>query len=269
MSKELFVFDHDGTWTDPLATHDAYTDIFEERFSNRTGLPRDAISSYFQPEREELKTHPEIYGWKNDQGFIVTSATFDTYVLNRIAAERAIVKMRESKMQGLPEPSAVSDFLKNIFYESYPQIGAIYRSDAAYVMKELIPLGKLVIVSSAKPDHVLKKLQPFLKVNEIPNDNIEVRGNAQKDLINPNWDRVPWSMKLPGLETLDVLLRRENYGSIILSLGQHPYIVVGDGGEFDLVTPHALQMKTILVTSSFTPSWEANFSRYPLTPLSR
>ena len=37
MSKELFVFDHDGTWTDPVATHYAYTDIFEEKFANRTG----------------------------------------------------------------------------------------------------------------------------------------------------------------------------------------------------------------------------------------
>lgn len=66
-------------------------------------------------------------------------------------------------------------------------------------------------------------------------------------------------MKLPGLETRDVLLRRENYGNIILSLGQSPHVVVGDGGEFDLITPYALQMNTMLITSVFTPKWEANF----------
>src|SRR3989338_276279 len=245
MSKELFVFDHDGTWTDPVATHYAYTDIFEEKFANRTGLPRDMVTRCIEPEREELITHPEIYGWENNQGFIVTPATFDTYVLNRIAAERAIAKMRQSNEQGLPDPNDVADFLSNLYYDSYYQLGAFYRSDAAYVMKELLLLRGLVIVSGSKPDHVLEKLQPFLKNNQIADDKIEVRGNAQKHLINPHWDRVPWSMQLPGLETRDVLLRRENYGNIILSLGQSPHIIVGDGGEFDLVTPYALKINTM------------------------
>lgn len=259
MAEKLFVFDHDGTLTDPVATHDAYTDIFERQFANITGLPRDVITRYIQTEREELITHPEIYGWKNDQGFIVTPATFDTYVLNRIAAERAIINMRKSNEQGLPDPNDVSEFLNHLHYNSYSRSGVFYRSDAAHAMKELLPLGKLVIISGSKPDHVLAKLQPFLRKNKISDDKIEVRGNAQKDLINPNWGKVPWSMKLPGLETRDVLLRRKNYGGIILSLGQSPYIVVGDGGEFDLITPYALQMNTMLITSVFTPKWEANF----------
>ncbi len=259
MPEKLFVFDHDGTLTDPIVTHDAYTDIFESQFRNITGLPRDVITKYIQPEREELIAHPEIYGWKNDQGFIVTPATFDTYVLNRIAAERAMVNMRKSKEHGLPEPSDVSGFLDNLENDSYAQLGAFYRQDAAHTIKEILPLGKLVIVSGSKPNHVLAKLQPFLRNNKISDDKIEVRGNAQKNLINPSWDRVPWSMKLPGLETRDILLRRKNYGSIILSLGQSPHVVVGDGGEFDLITPYVLKMNTMLITSIFTPKWEANF----------
>ncbi|KKU87412.1 MAG: hypothetical protein UY16_C0028G0001, partial [Candidatus Gottesmanbacteria bacterium GW2011_GWA2_47_9] len=226
MSKELFVFDHDGTLTDPVATHDAYTDIFENQFARATGLPREVITKYIEPERKELRTSPEIYGWENDQGFIVTPATFDTYVLNRIAAKRAIVKMREALEPNIPDQNAVSQFLGDLHYASYPQLDPFYRPDAAYTMRELLPLGKLVIVSSSKPDHLLTKLQPFLRKNNIFDDNIEVRGNAQKHLISPNWERVPWSMKLPGLDTRDVLLRRENYGSIILSLGQRPYIIV-------------------------------------------
>lgn len=191
MSEKLFVFDHDGTLTDPVATHDAYTDIFEKQFANITGLPRDVINRYIQPEREELIAHPEIYGWKNGQGFIVTPATFDTYVLNRIAAERAIANMRKTNEQGLPEPSGVSDFLDNLENGSYPQLGAFYRPDAAHAIKELLPLGKLVIVSGSKTDHVLAKLQPFLRNNKISDDKIDVRGNAQKNLINSSWNRVP------------------------------------------------------------------------------
>lgn len=191
----------------------------------------------------------------------MTPATFDTYVLNRIAAEGAIGKMRESNEQCLPDPSGIADFLSNLYHGSYHKLGAFYRPDAAYVIRELLLLGRMVIVSGSKLDHVLAKLQPFLKNNQIADDKIEVRGNAQKYIINPDWDRVPWSMQLPGLETRDILLRRENYGNIILSLGQYPHIVVGDGGEFDLATPYALQVNTMLITSIFTPPWEANFFR--------
>lgn len=67
-------------------------------------------------------------------------ATFDTYVLNRIAAERAMVNMRKSNEQGLPEPSDVSGFLDNLENDSYPQLGAFYRQDAAHAIKEIFLL---------------------------------------------------------------------------------------------------------------------------------
>lgn len=259
MSKELFIFDHDGTLTDPETAHDAYTDIFEKQFSQATGLPRGVVTKYIEPERNELRVRPEVYGWKNHQGFVVASASFDTIVLNRVATERAIAKMRQALEPGLPDEESITQFLGGIEATSYRQIDSFYRPDAAYTIKEILPLGKLVIISGSNPNHILRKLQPFLDSNNIPMENIEVRGDAHKNLISPNWNRVPWSMKMPGLHSRDVLLRREHYGNIILSLEQHPYVVVGNGGEFDLVTPHALQMDTVLLTSSFTPHWEANF----------
>lgn len=254
MSKETFVFDHDGTWTAPEPTHQAYTDLFETALAQQLQLPRDFLHAQLEKYRQEVLARPQLYGWKNKSGIIVAPASMDTFQLNRQAAELAIAQLRQED-QRLPDEKTVPEILKEIYYDSYPHLGAFYRQDTARMVRELLPLGQIVIVSNAEKESLLEKLEPFLAQNNIPLVRIQVIGEARKHDLDQKWDKVPETAQFSGL-TRPVYLRRATYGNILLDLGVAPYILLGDGGELDLSTPRSLGFRTGLITSRFTPWWE-------------
>lgn len=259
MSKEaLFVFDHDGTLTDPMIVHEAFTEIYERVFSEKSGIPKKVIHGVMKEQREEIKSHPKMYEWVKERGLKIAPATVDTYVLNSVAAEMGIRVLKSEGKKNLPvDNEAIKAFLQEIYYASYPQTKLAYRDDAARMIKELHPLGRLIIVSNSDPSHILAKIKPFLKRNKISEDAIEVVGNAQKFIITPEWERVSRITHFKGLAR-PIFLRRGHYGGVILSLGQDPTLVVGDSGEMDLATPEALGFKTLLLQTPFSVSWELN-----------
>jgi len=255
MSKETFVFDHDGTLTDSEKLDVDYYAVYIANFAKKTHLSEDSVRPFINQQRYELLAHPELYGWKNEDGFVVAPATADPYVFMYVAARRALGDMRSANIPRIPDIYDEALFFKELLYESYPLVGSHYKPEAARMIEELLPFGKLVIVSNSKRVNLLGKLTPFLESHQISSDAIEVIGDAQKNVINPHWERVPQTTRFPGLER-DVLLRREIYGNIVLKFGNHPYYVVGDSAELDLVTPQALQFRTVLAQGPFTPTWE-------------
>lgn len=258
MNKEVsFVLDHDGFLTDPEKTHHVYTRVFENQFSGATGIPKRVIHDHMEAARKEIKARPKIYAWEKE-GYKVAPATVDTYVLNSVAAEMAIITMRDSGEKGFPtDPTEAKKFVEGLYFASYPQVKPFYRPETARTIKELHPLGKLVIVSNSAATHLLAKIHPFLEKNHIPEDAVEVLGDAQKFIITPEWDKVDKLTHFPGLAR-PVLLRRGHYGGVILSLGQDPFIVAGDSGEMDLATPKALGFRTLLLQTPFSVPWELN-----------
>lgn len=256
MNREIFVFDHDGTLTDPVRTHHVYTDIFETEFSNRAGIPRGVIHDHMNEARAEIILHPQIYAWERD-GYKIAPATVDTYVLNTVAAEMVIAAMQaDNKTEGLPtDVEGIKTFIQGLYFASYPKVEPYYRPETARMIRELQPLGQLVIVSNSDPKHIHDKIVPFLTANNIPDNAVEVIGDARKFTITPDWDRVIESTDFPRLER-PVFLRRGFYGGVLLNLGQAPNRIIGDSGEMDLAMPSALGFRTLLLQTPFSAPWE-------------
>lgn len=258
MNKEIiFIFDHDGTWTDPVKTHHAFTPVFEREFSTKTGIPKYVIHEHMEAARKEIIANPKIYSWERD-GYRIAPATVDTFVLNNVAAGMAISSMRESGERRFPQDAAETDkFIPEIYAASYPQVQTFYRKETARTVRELHPLGRVVIVSNSNANHLLGRINAFLAESNIPQDAVAVVGDARKYTVTPDWDKVPKYTHFPGQPRL-IHLRRGYYGAVLSSLGQKPFIVVGDSGEMDLALPEALGCQTLLIGTPFSVPWELN-----------
>lgn len=94
MSKEVYLFDHDDTLTDPRKTQPAYCDIFEGEFAKAIRMAKPALSQLLSLERENLMKSPQLFSYMNPQGFVIAPSTANIGIMNRIAAQNIIREMR-------------------------------------------------------------------------------------------------------------------------------------------------------------------------------
>lgn len=136
----------------------------------------------------------------------------------------------------------------------------MYREDLPHMIRELTPLGQIVIISDSNPEVILSRLTPYLEMNSLEDTQIRVIGNAGKTQIYPAWRRIHNDrIFLPGLAR-PIWTRRKIYGEHILSFAQLPYAAASDSGELDLVVPMMLEVQlNYLMVNRLTPEWEKGF----------
>ena len=148
-----------------------------------------------------------------------------------------------------PDQESMEIMLQELFRQSYPSAGTVFRDGAKEFLDDLAGLYPTTIVTNAQTRSVEEKLQ------RLGRNSIPIIGNAQKYVIDDAVTDIPESVKLEGFPR-PVLLRRGNYRQILGGFDPEATVIVGDIYELDLALPEWLGFQVIQLVTPSTPAYE-------------
>ncbi len=273
-SRQLVVFDFDGTLTDAEAEGRPFRGGYLDDLATLTGWKRDDVETAAIAFEAEVSQSPEKFGWMF-KGQIVAPATVDPY-LRMMPVARHIL----DRAKALMTPSDRERVLDGLLYKyNYQKTVTAFREGAAETLSALIAqghlageAGELYVVTNSHTEAVQGKIaqlederaQRLSEASSLSPLIERVFGRAQKYIVDPTFDLVPESLKLPGLNR-PVLLRRRHYYEVLNELRQAAGIewsevwVFGDIFELDLSLPLAMGASVGLMANQYTPQWELDY----------
>lgn len=272
--KRMVIFDFDGTLTDAEQEGQPFRAGYLDDLTVLTGLPRDQVEAEAIKFEAEVASNPERFGWLF-QGQIVAPATVDPYLRMMPVARHLLDQAQALMIQ--QDRERVLDGL--LYKYNYQKTVTAFRNHAGETLAQLIEqghlsgnAGELFIVTNSHTEAVQNKIAQLESNRKQENRDgssltplIErVFGRAQKYIVDPEFDLVPESLTLPGLNR-PVLLRRRHYFEVLNQLREQAGIswsqvwVFGDIFELDLSLPIALGASVGLMANQFTPQWELDY----------
>lgn len=268
--KRLLVLDFDGTMTDAEVEGAPFRRGYLEDVAAIAGAPLDevlALADRFEDQvRREVGAHGWVFG-----GHIVAPASVDPY-LRVMPVARMVL---DALGAPIPEPARGRLLEAVLFKYNYPKTATAFRPGAGPLLRALGERADLDvwIVTNSHTEPVQNKLRALGARPDGGNDLDwlipRVRGRAQKYVLDPQFDAVPESLTLPGLDR-PVMLRRRAYHAVLdglraaLGVGWDEVRVYGDIFELDLALPLALGASVALAANAHTPAYErAYLSQHP------
>lgn len=254
----VLISDFDGTLTDPTAEELVFMAQCVRSLSVVTGLTRRHVQRIIHRVHADMRTRPERYDWEF-RGHTVSSLVGDPY-LRIIAIARAVAAETERSLEG-------RDLARELLSEHYPTT-SMFRPGAAQFLTQ--PGIATHVVTNSTEAKVGRKLRRLLDSGFYDSRCDAVlkglRGSAGKQHIDPEFDVLPESMTIPGLNRSVLLRRREYFETLSAIRNDHGarwegIAVIGDNFELDLAVPWALGSRIILITNAWTPPWEITFVR--------
>ena len=272
--KRMVIFDFDGTLTDAEQEGQSFRAGYLDDLTVLTGLPRDQVETEAIKFEAEVASNPERFGWLF-QGQIVAPATVDPY-LRMMPVARHLLDQAQALMISQDRERVLDGLL---YKYNYQKTVTAFRNHAGEALAQLIEqghlsgnAGELFVVTNSHTEAVQTKTAQLESNRKQEHSNgpsltplIErVFGRAQKYIVDPEFDLVPESLSLPGLNR-PVLLRRRHYFEVLNQLRKQAGIpwskvwVFGDIFELDLSLPIALGASVGLMANQFTPQWELDY----------
>jgi hypothetical protein len=258
---KILVLDFDGTITDAEAEGGPFRTGYLEDIATLAGLSIEETLSLASGFEDEVAKNPNVHGWVF-QGQIVAPATVDPY-LRMMPVARKILDHTHSFM----DRDSRDRLLDGILYKyNYPKTKVVFRDGAHECLDSLNGTGTWIVTNSHTTP-VQSKVRTLAA--EHNNPNLEwlvqrVNGRAKKYILDEEFQEVPGSIHIPGLDR-PVLLRRKHYFEVLKGIldenkaSWSDLTVIGDIFELDPALPLALGAKVGLVVNPFTPDYERDF----------
>lgn len=245
--------DMDGTMTDPEQMNDLFSHLFAQKIAELIGMNVAECQLAIETSKQIIRLHPQDHNWIVNQQAVAPGIS-DYILLNQVAAHRWL-------HDSLHQPEDVDGILGQAFLYAHEQTPVRFRPGAAEFVQYAQERGKVVFVTNSRTTQVEQRLQVLLPGNTIP-----VLGDAKKMIVDPAFQEfkdLPPSVERPGYDR-PIDLRRPHYYHTLTQripqqFGVEGGMMLGDIPELDLMLPEYLGWWTVLLTSSFTPSWEQRY----------
>lgn len=252
-SVDTLILDFDGTLTNIEEEAKPYVEGFRQDLARELKLSINEIETYWNKAEDKILKNPKNYGWQLE-GIVVASATSDPIMACYPITDEILSKLGINLSQ--QERRAL---LVKLYLENYPKMSGSFKEGIDEFLSEVWNLfgGKVYVVTNSSPDKVEKKISHLSSHHS----RIPIIGGAKKYVVVNDWDAVPETMNISGLER-PVYLRRQHYGEILDKIMKEQnsdvsgIIVVGDIWELDLALPQYFGMNIGLTPNKTTPSYE-------------
>lgn len=250
MKNKIVILDFDGTLT--LVAEEAKPFLINFKKDIANLLNKKDIDKEWKKAEREILQNPDKYGWKY-KGKIVAPPNADDYVLATVIAEFLL-----DKAGVLMDTNERDDILQEIYQRNYSKSGIVFKKQAKELLEELIKRIPVFVVTNSRSDTVMNKIE---QLNPRDKEQIKLFGDAQKYSISSDFDAVPETMTINGLNRA-IFLRRKKYFDVLNQIWKETFskpeqtLVIGDIFELDLALPAILGCNIFLVTDSNTPSYE-------------
>lgn len=255
----MLILDFDGTLTDAEQEGAPFKVGYMEDLATLCGAELSDVHELAAKFEEEMLAEKDRYGWIF-LGNIVAPASVDPYLRIMPVAR----KILDHYGAFLAEADR-SRLLDGILYKYNYRKSAIAFRDGARAFLASLPRHNSWVVTNSATDPVRDKVRALAQRGADPSEvdwMVErVHGFGKKYFIDPEFDLVPESMELPGLER-PVLLRRRKYHDLLdglrTSIGAawSDVCVIGDIFELDLALPMQMGATVGLMVNEFTPEYE-------------
>ena len=251
MGVELVVLDFDGTLTEVDKEAVPFVDGYKTDLSKRLKIDRNKLEHQWREKKSMIEANPSQYGWVMNER-IVAPAYADQLVMSRTIAGLLLQENGQFR-----DESARNEVLDALFKGNYGKLGVAFKDEADDFLTALKGQVPTYIVTNSGTSGVADK------VRQLPSDHTEVqiRGDAKKYVLVPEWDDVPESTERDGFGR-PLFLQRQKYGAVLSQImeerGFSPgqVAVVGDIYELDLLLPEHQGMNIVLTPRDSTPDFE-------------
>lgn len=251
---ELKVFDCDGALTNPELEGVPFNVELVRALGRLTRLDLKKIQDIMTERQAAVRADPEKFCSRDAKGRRLAPANADPYLRSNPIINSVLDHVGRFK-----DPDDRISIVDLVFWACYKHTDTIFRDGAKEVLDAIAGMNAWIVTNSDTA-----AVQG--KMNHIGATWFADRviGNASKFTLVDDFDRVPETMSLPGLDE-PIYLRRKRYFDILDRLRREAgaewqgVIVVGDVFELDLCLPLALGATIILVANENTPQYEINF----------
>ena len=258
----MLILDFDGTLTDAEQEGLPFRAGYLQDIAILCGASLDEVTALADEFGQEILANRGKYGWTY-MGHIVAPATVDPYL--RIMP---VARMILDRFGAVPSDADRSRLLDGILYKyNYVKSDIAFRDGALEFLLGRAGTATYVVTNSAT-DPVRAKIRKLAATGDDGSalDWLAERttGFGKKYVLDADWDAVPESLDMPGLER-PVLLRRRKYFDVLDALRQEngddwsDVTVVGDIFELDLCLPLHLGARVGLMVNEFTPPYEQEY----------
>jgi len=258
----MLVLDFDGTLTDAEQEGLPFREGYLQDIATLCGAPLDDVHALADRFGAEILANRGKYGWRY-MGHIVAPATVDPYL--RVMP---VARMILDEYGAIPSDADRSRLLDGILYKyNYTKSDIAFRDGAREFLVGRTGTPTYVVTNSAT-DPVRDKIRKLAATGDDASalDWLADRttGFGKKYVLDLDWDAVPESLQLPGLER-PVLLRRKKYFDVLQRLRAECGVdwsdvtVVGDIFELDLCLPLHFGARVGLMVNDFTPPYEQKY----------
>ena len=252
-SIDTLILDFDGTLTNIEKEAKPYVEGFCKCLGRELKLSQSEIETYWNEARAKILKTPEKYGWELD-GIIVASATSDPIMTCYPITDEILSKLGTNLSE--QERRAL---LAKLYLENYPKMSESFKEGVDEFLSEVWDLfeGNVYVVTNSSPDKVEKKISHL----HSDHSRITIIGGAKKYVVVNDWEAVPQTITISGLER-QVYLRRQHYGNILDKIMKEQntnasrITVIGDIWELDLALPQYLGMNIGFIPNKTTPQYE-------------
>lgn len=270
--------DFDGTVTDVEREALPYSAGYKVDLAQHLGISEADLERIWDQVSGEIQSSPGEFGWRDGgTNKIVAPATADPLLLTRATAEQILTRLKDNPDSLGISPGIVLDsklpqdaadrhkLLESFFGKNYGKLETHFRDGAADFLMSLLELGRLTVITNSRTKGVQAKLATLRGENPTLPD-IDVRGNAEKFTLVPDWvvDRVAHELDCSPHLLRPVFTQRGKYHDVLGESGilkADSRVVAGDVWELDLMLPILLDMKGAFITRQMTPEHEVAIVR--------
>ena len=238
-----FIFDFDGTLTNPFPHADAMREIMIKILVSK-GISEYKVRQDIEKIRNRILKQPEKHPWII-RGIPACFANEDPFVVNNVTAQEL---SKIDTIYGNLIKSA-EQLSGEAYRKATQHMPPYFRDDVSPVLKEILKKGNRAYVITNGGTDKVKRMLGEIDVN------IPVYGDAEKFAVDKEWDNIPEKLQI-GRKC--IFLRRAKYFNILQEI-KGGKIVIGDVFSMDLSLPYSIGIPIVLVKTSYTPSWAEKF----------
>lgn len=252
--------DLDGVVSDLNSTAVNYADVFTHNLTGELKIGLPLLNEKMQRAAAEIRAHPGKYGWPfkiGEHEVIVAPAEGDPHIFFYTVLSLVFAEMKNETQSFTPPPFEI---LHKFHTQAETTAGIHFKPYAIEYVETLQHETNLVFITNSSERSAKYKLGLLLTDSKLSVDNLVVIADARKAELDPDWQRVPESMKIPGLDR-SYFLRRGKFGRILERIPGTRRVMIGDNLELDCILAHEVGFDIVLVTSETTPGWELNYAK--------
>lgn len=248
------VLDFDNFLTDGEAEQYAYQAIYVKRFAAAFDLPLGFVSEEFPRAEIAVQSHPEEH-LITSSGIPIGPGTSDHMLLTYSTAKKVLYQWRGTPQHNSPLHADAERFFQ-IYAESYPKTGVIYRHGARELVTDLQKTGRLSILSGSNTADIREKLSQLLRGTGVEVQDVDLHGNAKKtyvDTVHIPASEIPWNLhNFP----YPLFFSRPVFSAILAAFPERIAVAASDQYTGDLSQYEHMGAYTVMLETRFIAPWE-------------